>query len=227
MNILDRLSQIPFILFICVSRSRISSPPQFHFVLQLDPLLALHALANLLRSVGLRVQLFGSAPEFLQSKLADVPSCLILDIRLPRVSGLDFQADLAEAGIHIPIIFMTGHGDIPMTVRAMKAGAVDFIEKPFEKDTLFSSLDEGFRRLSQEQVTGERRRDAKVKLQALTARELDVLDGLAQGMPNKTIAYDLGISPRTVEIHRANLMTKLGARSLSEALRIAFAAGDG
>jgi two-component system response regulator FixJ len=109
----------------------------------------------------------------------------------------------------------------------MKAGAVDFIEKPFEKDTLFSSLDEGFRRLSQEQVTGERRRDAEVKLQALTARELDVLDGLAQGMPNKTIAYDLGISPRTVEIHRANLMTKLGARSLSEALRIAFAAGDG
>lgn len=124
----------------------------------------------------------------------------------------------------MPVIIMTGHGDVSLAVRAMKAGAVDFIEKPFEKETLKTSLDEGFRRLSDKELTGERRKDAEVRLQCLTPRERDVLDGLAQGLPNKTMAYDLGISPRTVEIHRANLMTKLGVRSLSEALRIAFAA---
>jgi two-component system response regulator FixJ len=121
---------------------------------------------------------------------------------------------------------MTGHGDVGLAVRAMKAGAVDFIEKPFAKETLLKSLEEGYRRLARKEATDDRVRDATVRLQALTARERDVLEGLAQGLPNKTIAYDLGISPRTVEIHRANLMTKLQARSLSEALRIAFTAKD-
>jgi two-component system response regulator FixJ len=143
---------------------------------------------------------------------------------MPGMDGLEVQQALQERGVGLPVIIMTGHGDVALAVKAMKAGAVDFIEKPFEKIALSSSLDEGFRRLSQKEVTGERRKDAEVKLQALTPRERDVLDGLAQGLPNKTIAYDLGISPRTVEIHRANLMTKLGVRSLSEALRIAFAA---
>lgn len=181
----------------------------------------------MLKTSGHQVQSYESGAELLKNSAQLEQGCILLDIRMPGMDGLEVQQKLQEKGIGLPVIIMTGHGDVGLAVRAMKAGAVDFIEKPFEKDTLFSSLDEGFRRLSQEQVTGERRRDAKVKLQALTARELDVLDGLAQGMPNKTIAYDLGISPRTVEIHRANLMTKLGARSLSEALRIAFAAGDG
>jgi two-component system response regulator FixJ len=119
---------------------------------------------------------------------------------------------------------MTGHGDVSLAVQAMKAGAVDFIEKPFEKDALLASLQEAFQRLSRKEATKDRKKDAEVRLHALTPRERDVLDGLAQGLPNKTIAYDLGISPRTVEIHRANLMTKLAVRSLSEALRIAFAA---
>ena len=185
------------------------------------------SVAFMLKTSGHQVQSYESGAELLKNSAQLEQGCILLDIRMPGMDGLEVQQKLQEKGIGLPVIIMTGHGDVGLAVRAMKAGAVDFIEKPFEKDTLFSSLDEGFRRLSQEQVTGERRRDAKVKLQALTARELDVLDGLAQGMPNKTIAYDLGISPRTVEIHRANLMTKLGARSLSEALRIAFAAGDG
>jgi len=126
--------------------------------------------------------------------------------------------------VTLPVIIMTGHGDVTLAVKAMKAGAVDFIEKPFGKEALLGSLDEGYRRLYRKEATADRARDAAIRLQALTPRERDVLDGLGQGLPNKTIAYDLGISPRTVEIHRANLMTKLGVRSLSEALRIAFAA---
>ncbi|WP_341631806.1 response regulator transcription factor [Sphingomonas agri] len=181
----------------------------------------------MLKTAGHQVQNYESGADLLKNSAQLEQGCILLDIRMPGMDGLEVQQRLQEKGIRLPVIIMTGHGDVGLAVRAMKAGAVDFIEKPFEKDTLFSSLDEGFSRLFQEQVTGERRKDAEVKLQALTARELDVLDGLAQGMPNKTIAYDLGISPRTVEIHRANLMTKLGARSLSEALRIAFAAGDG
>jgi two-component system, LuxR family, response regulator FixJ len=131
---------------------------------------------------------------------------------------------LQQKGVTLPVVIMTGHGDVALAVRAMKAGVVDFVEKPFKKATLLSSLEEGFNRRSRKEVSGERRRDAEVRLQVLTRRERDVLDGLAHGLPNKTIAYDLGISPRTVEIHRANLMTKLGVSSLSEALRIVFAA---
>lgn len=178
----------------------------------------------MLKTSGFRVQPYGSGAELLKEARTLDPGCILLDIRMPGMDGLEVQAALKEAGVSFPVIIMTGHGDVPLSVKAMKAGAVDFIEKPFEKTTLLSSLDEGFRRLARKEATGERRKDAEVRLQALTSRERDVLDGLAQGLPNKTIAYDLGISPRTVEIHRANLMTKLGVRSLSEALRIAFAA---
>ena len=150
--------------------------------------------------------------------------CILLDIRMPGMDGLEVQQALHNEGVGLPVIIMTGHGDVTLAVKAMKAGAVDFIEKPFEKEALLASLDQGFGRLSRKEATDDRKRDAEVRLQALTARERDVLNGLAQGLPNKTIAYDLGISPRTVEIHRANLMTKLEVRSLSEALRIAFAA---
>jgi two-component system response regulator FixJ len=180
----------------------------------------------MLKTSGHQVQTYESGAELLKSSSQLERGCILLDIRMPGMDGLEVQQALQEKGVGLPVIIMTGHGDVGLAVRAMKAGAVDFIEKPFEKMALLSSLEEGFRRISQREVTGERKKDAEVKLQALTPRERDVLEGLAHGLPNKTIAYDLGISPRTVEIHRANLMTKLGVRSLSEALRIAFAARD-
>jgi two-component system response regulator FixJ len=180
----------------------------------------------MLKTSGFQVQTYESGTELLKNSAQLELGCILLDIRMPGMDGLEVQQALQEKGVGLPVIIMTGHGDVGLAVKAMKAGAVDFIEKPFEKDALFSSLSEGFHRLSQKGVTGERRKDAEVKLQALTARERDVLEGLAQGLPNKTIAYDLGISPRTVEIHRANVMSKLGVRSLSEALRIAFAAQE-
>lgn len=178
----------------------------------------------MLKTSGYQVQTYESGVDLLKQAGGLKQGCILLDIRMPSMDGLEVQQALQEKGVTLPVIIMTGHGDITLAVRAMKAGAVDFIEKPFGKETLKSSLDEGFRRLSQKGVTGERKKDAQVRLQGLTPRERDVLDGLAQGLPNKTIAYDLGISPRTVEIHRANLMTKLGVRSLSEALRVAFTA---
>ena len=178
----------------------------------------------MLKTSGHQVQSYESGAELLKSGSQLEPGCILLDIRMPEMDGLQVQQALQERGVSLPVIIMTGHGDVALAVKAMKAGAVDLIEKPFAKDSLLSSLEEAFRLISRKEATHDRRRDAEVRLQALTARERDVLDGLARGLPNKTIAYDLGISPRTVEIHRANLMTKLGVRSLSEALRIAFAA---
>lgn len=176
----------------------------------------------MLKTSGHRVETYESGVDLLKSRLDT--GCILLDIRMPGMDGLEVQQALQEKGVSLPVIIMTGHGDVSLAVKAMKAGAVDFIEKPFEKNALIASLEEGYRRLSRKEATDDRMRDAEVRLQALTGRERDVLDGLAEGLPNKTIAYDLGISPRTVEIHRANLMNKLGVRSLSEALRIAFAA---
>ena len=178
----------------------------------------------MLKTSGHHVQSYESGAELMRASGTLDDGCILLDIRMPGMDGLQVQQALQEKGIRLPVIIMTGHGDVTLAVKAMKAGAVDFIEKPFEKAALLASLEEGYRRLSQKEATGERMRDANVRLQALTPRERDVLDGLAKGFPNKTIAYDLGISPRTVEIHRANLMDKLEVRSLSEALRIAFAA---
>lgn len=178
----------------------------------------------MLKTSGHRVEAYESGDALLKIGAHLEEGCILLDIRMPGMDGLEVQKTLQEKGIGLPVIIMTGHGDVALAVRAMKAGAVDFIEKPFDKDVLLGSLEEGYRRLSRKEATDNRRRDAEVRLQALTPRERDVLDGLAEGLPNKTIAYDLGISPRTVEIHRANLMTKLGVRSLSEALRVAFAA---
>ena len=182
------------------------------------------SVAFILKTSGHRVESYESGGELLKKAAALEDGCILLDIRMPGMDGLEVQQALQEKGVGLPVIIMTGHGDVGLAVKAMKAGAVDFIEKPFEKDTLLSSLEEGFRRLARKEATEDRKKDAEVRLQALTGRERDVLEGLAQGLPNKTIAYDLGISPRTVEIHRANLMTKLQVRSLSEALRIAFAA---
>ena len=179
----------------------------------------------MLKTSGHRVETYESGTELLKNGTKLDPGCILLDIRMPGMDGLEVQQALQDKGVGLPVIIMTGHGDVALAVKAMKAGAVDFIEKPFEKEALLGSLDEGYRRLSQKDVTHDRARDAAVRLRALTAREREVLDGLAQGQPNKVIAYNLGISPRTVEIHRANLMNKLAVRSLSEALRIVFEAG--
>jgi two-component system response regulator FixJ len=182
------------------------------------------SVSFMLKTTGHVVETYESGDALLKAVGHLNDGCILLDIRMPGMDGLEVQDMLRKRGVSLPIVIMTGHGDISLAVRAMKAGAVDFIEKPFDSDVLLSALEEAFRRLSSKAATGERKKDAEVRLESLTPREREVLDGLAQGLPNKTIAYDLGISPRTVEIHRANLMTKLSVRSLSEALRIAFAA---
>ena len=146
---------------------------------------------------------------------------------MPEVDGLEVQRIMAERGVTLPIVIMTGHGDVSIAVQAMKAGAVDFIEKPFEKTILLNAIERAFDRIRSAQDVVTRAASADIIIGALTTREREVLEGLAQGLPNKTIAYDLGISSRTVEVHRANLMTKLHVHSLSDALRIAFAAGMG
>ena len=177
------------------------------------------ALANLFQSVGLRVEVFGSAPEMLQSKLPDVASCLVLDIRLPGLSGLDFQAELAKANIHIPIIFMTGHGDIPMTVRAMKGGAVDFLTKPFRDqdmlDAVVMAIERDRKRREVEKVVV----NLQTLFETLTSREREVLALVATGLMNKQVAAELGLAEITVKIHRGHIMKKMGARSLADLVR--------
>jgi len=184
-----------------------------------------NALANLFRSVGLQSALFGSGSELLQSKLPEVPSCLVLDIRLPGLSGLDFQAELAKANIHIPIIFMTGHGDIPMSVQAMKAGAVDFLSKPFRDQDMLDAVTTAIerdrkRRESEKAVAGLRR-----LFETLTTREREVMVLVTAGLMNKQIAAELGVSEITVKIHRGHTMKKMGARSLADLVRMAEVLG--
>ena len=178
----------------------------------------------MLKTSGHRVETYETGTELLKASSRLDDGCILLDIRMPGMDGLEVQQALQDQGVLLPVIIMTGHGDVSLAVKAMKAGAVDFVEKPFEKEALLSALEEGYRRLERKEAADDRKREAEVRLHALTGRERDVLEGLAEGLPNKTIAYDLGISPRTVEIYRANLMTKLKVRSLSEALRIAFSA---
>jgi two-component system response regulator FixJ len=181
----------------------------------------------LLRTSGFTVTAFASGTDFLKDARTGEPGCVLLDVRMPDMDGLAVQRRLAERGTEHPVIIMTGHGDVSIAVEAMKAGAVDFIEKPFEKAQLLAALDVAFARLFDRDAAQASQEAAKVRIAVLTPRERDVLCGLVRGHPNKTIAYDLGISPRTVEVHRANLMTKLRVHSLSDALRIAFAAGLG
>ncbi len=180
-----------------------------------------------LRTSGYLVKTYSSGLEFLREAKGVAPGCILLDVRMPEMDGLEVQRALKEMGVLLPVVVMTGHGDVTIAVQAMKDGAVDFIEKPFEKASLLSAIEAGLDRLEQAGRRHARADEARVKLEALTSREMDVIKGLVRGHPNKTIAYDLDISPRTVEIHRANLMAKLGVASLSEALRIAFAAGIG
>jgi two-component system response regulator FixJ len=176
----------------------------------------------MLKTSGYAVSTYASGDAFLQAAKDAEPGCVLLDVRMP---GMEVQKVMAERGIAMPVVVLTGHGDITVAVRAMKGGAVDFIEKPFEKAVLLTAITAAFERLDDVEARAARASDAAVAIAALTSREQDVLKGMAQGLPNKTIAFDLGISPRTVEVHRANLMGKLQVKSLSEALRIAFAAG--
>ena len=180
-----------------------------------------NALKSLIRSVGLQVELFGSAQEFLQSKRPDAPSCLILDIRLPGISGLDFQRKLAEAGNSIPIIFITGHGDIPMSVRAMKGGAVEFLTKPFRDQDLLDAIHVALERDRVRRQREDEIATLKDRFEWLTPREREVLPLVVSGLPNKQIADEIGTSETTVKVHRGQLMRKMGADSLPELVRMA------
>jgi two-component system, LuxR family, response regulator FixJ len=181
----------------------------------------------LLKTSGYDVTSWASGVAFLKDARDLAQGCALLDVRMPEMDGLDVQRAMVDRGINMPVIILTGHGDIAMAVTAMKQGAVDFLEKPFEKAALLGAIDAAFDRIENANAASTQAHEAGIRIAALTGREREVLVGLAQGLPNKTIAYDLDISPRTVEVHRANLMTKLGVRSLSEALRLAFAAGLG
>ena len=181
----------------------------------------------MLKTSGFAVETWASGVDFLREAKHAAMGCVLLDVRMPEMDGLAVQQAMLERGIAMPVVVLTGHGDVSIAVRAMKAGAVDFIEKPFAKALLLDSLAVAFERIDRSEADAVRAADAAIAVSALTAREREVLEGLARGLPNKTIAYDFGISPRTVEVHRANIMSKLHARSLSEALRIAFAAGLG
>lgn len=181
----------------------------------------------MLKTSGYAVETWPSGAAFLK-EIRHVPEgCVLLDVRMPEMDGLEVQQALLERGVTMPVIVLTGHADVSIAVRAMKAGAVDFLEKPFEKAVLLAAIETAFARKASADGAAARAAEADVILAVLTPREREVLEGLAQGLPNKTIAYDLGISPRTVEVHRANLMAKLDVRSLSDALRLAFAAGLG
>src|ERR1700687_2922103 len=183
------------------------------------------ALSNLFQSVGLEVELFGSAPGMLQSKLPDVASCLVLDVRLPGLSGLDFQNELAKANIHIPIIFMSGHGDIPMTVRAMKGGAVDFLTKPFRDQDMLDAVVTAIERDRKRREVGKILANLQALFETLTPREREVLALVASGLMNKQIAAELGLAEITVKIHRGHIMKKMGARSLADLVRKAETLG--
>lgn len=181
----------------------------------------------MLKTSGYAVETWPTGAAFLREVRHAAEGCILLDVRMPEMDGLEVQQALLDRGVTMPVIVLTGHADVSIAVRAMKAGAVDFLEKPFEKAVLIAAIETAFGRLAVADGAAARATEAEVILAVLTPREREVLDGLAQGLPNKTIAYDLGISPRTVEVHRANLMAKLDVRSLSDALRLAFAAGLG
>jgi FixJ family two-component response regulator len=178
------------------------------------------AISRLLRSVGLRVQQFGSAPELLRSKLAETVSCLVLDVRLPGVSGLEFQSDLAKANIHVPIIFMTGHGDIPMSVKAMKAGAIDFLTKPFRDQDMLDAVTKALERDRNRRESEAATSALRARFESLTPREREVMGLVTAGLMNKQIAAETELAEITVKIHRGHVMKKMAAKSLADLVRM-------
>lgn len=179
----------------------------------------------MLKTSGYAVSTYASGAAFLKEVKHLEPGCILLDIHMPEMDGLQVQEALIERGVAMPIVFLTGCGDVSIAVKAMKMGAVEFIEKPFEKEVVLGALDQAFMRLGEQRFKELQSQEARLLVAGLSLREREVLRGLASGLANKAIGLELGISPRTVEVHRANLMTKLGVHTLSEALRIAFSAG--
>ena len=183
------------------------------------------SLSFLLGAVGIEVQTYESAEAFLKVVPAAKAGCVITDVRMPGLSGIELLRRLRELRLGIPVVVITGHGDVPLAVEAMKIGAADFLEKPFDDEALLASVRSALNQLNQDQKRQSERSDIEIRLASLSNRERDVLQGLVAGLANKQIAYDLGISPRTIEIYRANLMTKMQAGSLSDLVRMALIAG--
>jgi FixJ family two-component response regulator len=179
------------------------------------------ALSNLIRSVGLQAETFATAADFLAVKLPDAPCCLILDIRLPGLSGLDFQAKLASAKIEVPIIFITAHGDIPMSVRAMKAGAIEFLTKPFRDQDLLDAIQAAIERDRMRREGEKMISILRTKFETLTPREQEVMACVTGGLMNKQIAAEIGVTENTIKVHRGNVTKKMGARSVAELVRMA------
>jgi FixJ family two-component response regulator len=206
------------------SSQQIDAPPETPVVLVVDDDPEVRdALSSLFRSVGLEPRLFASSAEFLQHKLPEAPCCIVLDIRLPGVGGLDFQAQLTKANIHIPIVMITGHGDIPMSVRAMKAGAIDFLTKPFRHQDMLDAVARAIERDRQRRDSEQSLAELRGRFESLTAREREIMALVTSGLMNKQVAAQLELSEITVKIHRGHLMRKMGVRSLADLVRAAEA----
>jgi FixJ family two-component response regulator len=201
-----------------------STPQPVVFVIDDDASIR-EALKSLFNSIGLRVETFGSASQLLERPLPDAPSCLVLDVRLPGLSGLDFQGELAKANILIPIIFITGHGDIPMSVRAMKAGAVEFLTKPFRDQDLLDAVQTAIERDRTRREGARSISGLRSRFEILTPREQEVIAFVTTGMMNKQIAAQIGVSEITVKVHRGNIMRKMGAKSFADLVRMADVLG--